>query len=322
MVVKPVPGDSVDVWAEIVNAALDSLEAMIFQRLKTDLIAGKGDLITGTAADTPARLAPGANGQRLTADTTAPAGLRWTTPLGPADVISPGLLDAKGDLIAATAPDTPARLPVGADGRVLTADTAAATGLAWRQNIGLTTCTSATRPAPTPGATIFETDTNLRWHGINVAGVDYWVPETGAVVLRVRQTTVQSIADSLQVPLTFQTVEHNPYTQWNAGAPTRFTPTFPGWFHATGAAGFAANATNYRAVNWAKNGAYLASGGAQVLNAATFIQAVVARPAQVYLNGTGDYLELTAVQTSGAPLNTSVANAHHASSLAVSYAGP
>jgi len=45
--------------------------------------------------------------------------------------ILPSLLDAKGDIIAATADDTPARLGVGANGYVLTADTAEATGLKW-----------------------------------------------------------------------------------------------------------------------------------------------------------------------------------------------
>ena len=41
------------------------------------------------------------------------------------------IVDAKGDLIAATAADTPARLAVGANDTVLTADSTAATGLKW-----------------------------------------------------------------------------------------------------------------------------------------------------------------------------------------------
>ena len=45
--------------------------------------------------------------------------------------IQPTLLDAKGDLIAAVAADTPARVAVGANGTVLTADSTASTGVAW-----------------------------------------------------------------------------------------------------------------------------------------------------------------------------------------------
>jgi hypothetical protein len=45
--------------------------------------------------------------------------------------IAKALVDAKGDLIAATAADTPARLAVGTNGQVLTADSTAATGLKW-----------------------------------------------------------------------------------------------------------------------------------------------------------------------------------------------
>ena len=45
--------------------------------------------------------------------------------------IQPTLLDAKGDLIAAVAADTPARLGVGANATVLTADSTEATGLKW-----------------------------------------------------------------------------------------------------------------------------------------------------------------------------------------------
>lgn len=50
-----------------------------------------------------------------------------------AQLVLATLMDAKGDLIVATAADTAARLPVGANGLTLVADSAEATGLAWKR---------------------------------------------------------------------------------------------------------------------------------------------------------------------------------------------
>jgi hypothetical protein len=48
--------------------------------IQNAIVDAKGDLISATAADTPARLAVGTNGQVLTADSTTSTGLKWATP--------------------------------------------------------------------------------------------------------------------------------------------------------------------------------------------------------------------------------------------------
>jgi len=50
--------------------------------------------------------------------------------------IQPSIVDAKGDLIVATAADSVSRLAVGSNGTVLTADSAEATGLKWATPAG------------------------------------------------------------------------------------------------------------------------------------------------------------------------------------------
>lgn len=145
------------------------------------LVDAKGDLLVGTANDTLARLAVGANTYVLTADSATATGMKWAAPTGggggaptgpaggdltgtypnpgiaagvivDADIhasaaiaqskvsglstslaalIPKSLVTAKGDLVVATGSATPARLGVGPDANVLTADAASAGGVKW-----------------------------------------------------------------------------------------------------------------------------------------------------------------------------------------------
>lgn len=94
------------------------------------LYDAKGDLIVGTTDNTGGKLGVGANDTVLMADNTTATGLKWGTVSGGGG-IAPTLLDAKGDLIVASANDTAARLPVGSDGQFLQAASIQATGLQW-----------------------------------------------------------------------------------------------------------------------------------------------------------------------------------------------
>lgn len=80
----------------------------------------------GSAIDTSlVDLKGGTTGQVLSKASNTDMDFTWTA-------IDPlVILDAKGDLITATAADTPARLAVGANGQILTADSSTSTGLKW-----------------------------------------------------------------------------------------------------------------------------------------------------------------------------------------------
>jgi hypothetical protein len=80
-----------------------------------------GDSIDASLVD----LKGGTTGQVLTKASGTDMDFSWTA-------VDPlVILDAKGDLITATAADTPARLAVGTNNQVLTADSSTATGLKW-----------------------------------------------------------------------------------------------------------------------------------------------------------------------------------------------
>lgn len=132
-----------------------------------------------------------------------------------------------------------------------------------------------------------------------------------------RQATVQSIAATTFVSITMDTTDiDTDSAHSNITNPSRYTAQTAGWFQFSGGYGATANATGQRGCQWAKNGtAVNGSGSFTPFSASTgsFPSWVCARTKHIQMNGTTDYVELQAFQTSGGALNTDVAGSGQSS---------
>lgn len=90
----------------------------------------KGDIAAATGANTASKLAAGANDTVLTADSAQATGLKWAAPAS-GSVATDTIWDTKGDLAGGTGANTAAKLVVGSNGQVLTADSGETTGMKW-----------------------------------------------------------------------------------------------------------------------------------------------------------------------------------------------
>jgi hypothetical protein len=80
--------DVVEIYTGAAWVSLDDPNA-----IQNSIVDAKGDLISATADNTPARLAVGNNGETLVADSSTSTGLRWNTPISLANPVINGGMD-------------------------------------------------------------------------------------------------------------------------------------------------------------------------------------------------------------------------------------
>ena len=137
------------------------------------------DLVTDLPADfevfgqavatSMADLLGGTSGQVLAKNSNTDMDFVWVTS-DDANAIQNSIVDAKGDLIAASAADTPARLAVGANGESLVADSATSTGLRYQANFAA------------GKNKIINGDTNIWQRGTSLVGAGYLADRFQGVV--------------------------------------------------------------------------------------------------------------------------------------------
>lgn len=109
--------------------------------LPLSTVTTKGDLLVASAASSIGRLGVGSDTFVLVADSAQPSGVKWA-PVAPSTggssfVATDPIWDTKGDLAQATGADAAQKLPIGANGTYLVADSAQTTGAKWKTPAGL-----------------------------------------------------------------------------------------------------------------------------------------------------------------------------------------
>lgn len=108
----------------------------------------------------------GTTGQVLSKNSNTDMDFTWVAQ-DDSNAIQNAIVDAKGDLITATAADTPSRLAVGTNGQVLTADSTTATGLKWA------TAASSSGPAFSAYRNTSQTLTSGAWNKVQFEVEDF-----------------------------------------------------------------------------------------------------------------------------------------------------
>ncbi len=162
--------------------------------------------VFGQAVDTSlADLKGGTTDQVLAKNSNTDMDFKWVTS-DDANAIQNAIVDAKGDLIAASANDTPARLAVGNNGETLVADSSTSTGLRYSSGMRVENPIINSAFDVAQRGTSFTTNTTLTQYSL-----DRWViycPNTNATVSQ------QATNDTTNLP----TIRYCARIQRNSGA--------------------------------------------------------------------------------------------------------
>ena len=142
-------------------------------------IEALGDSIDASLVD----LKGGTSGQVLSKNSNTDMDFVWVTS-DDANAIQNTIVDAKGDLITATAADTPARLAVGSNGETLVADSSTSTGLRY------TAGTVQGNPVLNSAFQIWQRSTSAAMGGVGgYTSADRWATYSNGVATVSRQLT-------------------------------------------------------------------------------------------------------------------------------------
>jgi hypothetical protein len=284
-------------------------------------IEGLGDAIDASLLD----LKGGTTGQVLAKASGTDMDFTWVAQ-DDSNAIQNTIVDAKGDLIAASAADTPARLAVGTNGQVLTADSTTATGLAWA-----TASSGMTNPMTTTGDTIYSSSGSTPARlGIGSTGqvltvsggVPTWATPAGGATFSgcsLRSSVDISVPDATSTTINFNT-EIFDVDGYHDNSTNTNRITIPsgktGYFLFVCQIRFSANSSGYRSINIRKNGATMTqpSVSNSIGNNTTVSSSFI-----VY-GVPGDYYDLQAFQNSGSTLELG-GSSNQIQNFAVTYLG-
>jgi hypothetical protein len=202
----------------------------------------------------------GTTGQVLSKNSNTDMDFTWVAQ-DDSNAIQNAIVDAKGDLISATAADTPARLAVGTNGQVLTADSTTATGLKW----------AAASASSGPAFRAYRTTSDQ-----TISSANTW-------------TKIQFNAETFDTDSCF-----------DSSTNYRFTPNKAGYYEFKLNAYFPipANYTQYGAIY--KNGSVVArAGGGATVTSGSNTGWFMPVTDIIYMNGSTDYVEGFALATVG-----------------------